>query len=106
MASSRNISTSTARAQRLVLCAYKDELPRDADEWFWGSPLFDELGRFTGLDAEMERIALASLAEYPLLQIKTAAIATAVIDLAHLWHCRTLSFGPCPRHACGAPATR
>ena len=78
MASSRNISTSTARAQRLVLCAYKDELPRDADEWFWGSPLFDELGRFTGLDAEMERIALASLAEYPLLQIKTAAIATAV----------------------------
>jgi hypothetical protein len=90
----------------LVLCAYKDELPRDADEWFWGSPLFDELGRFTGLDAEMERIALASLAEYPLLQIKTAAIATAVIDLAHLWHCRTLSFGPCPRHACGAPATR
>jgi len=62
---------------RLVLCAYKDELPRDADEWFWGSPLFDKLGRFAGLDAEMERIALASLAEYPLLQIKTAAIATA-----------------------------
>ena len=62
---------------RLVLCAYKDKLPRDADEWFWGSPLFDKLGRFAGLDAEMERIALASLAEYPLLQIKTAAIATA-----------------------------
>jgi hypothetical protein len=62
---------------RLVLCAHKDELPRDADEWFWGSPLFDKLGRFAGLDAEMERIALASLAEYPLLQIKTAAIATA-----------------------------
>ncbi|HEY8274984.1 MAG TPA: hypothetical protein VIG56_10575 [Pseudolabrys sp.] len=62
---------------RLVLCAYKDQLPRDADEWFWGSPLFDKLGRFAGLDAEMERIALASLAEYPLLQVKTAAIATA-----------------------------
>ena len=62
---------------RLVLCAYKDELPRDADEWFWGSPLFDKLGRFAGLDHEMERIALASLAEYPLLQIKTAATATA-----------------------------
>lgn len=79
----------------LVLCAYKDELPRDADEWFWGSPLFDELGRFTGLDAEMERIALASLAEYPLLQIKTAAIATArqLIDVRtgegvvnSIWH--------------------
>jgi hypothetical protein len=62
---------------RLVLCAYKDELPRDADEWFWGSPLFDKLGRFAGLDHEMEKIALASIVEYPLLQIKTAAIATA-----------------------------
>ena len=101
---------------RLVLCAYKDELPRDADEWFWGSPLFDELGRFTGLDAEMERIALASLAEYPLLQIKTAAIATAVNSIWHTYGIveryrsglvpdmraarqqrgpRTLSFGAC-----------
>ena len=80
---------------RLVLCAYKDELPRDADEWFWGSPLFDRLGRFAGLDHEMERIALASLAEYPLLQIKTAAIATArqLIDVRtgegvvnSIWH--------------------
>jgi hypothetical protein len=80
---------------RLVLCAYKDQLPRDADEWFWGSPLFDKLGRFAGLDAEMEWIALASLAEYPLLQIKTAAIATArqLIDVRtgegvvnSIWH--------------------
>jgi hypothetical protein len=80
---------------RLVLCAYKDELPRDADKWFWGSPLFDKLGRFAGLDAEMERITLASLAEYPLLQIKTAAIATVrqLIDVRtgegvvnSIWH--------------------
>ncbi len=80
---------------RLVLCAYKDELPRDADEWFWGSPLFDKLGRFAGLGAEMERIALASIAEYPLLQIKTATIATArqLIDVRtgegvvnSIWH--------------------
>jgi hypothetical protein len=80
---------------RLALCAYKDELPRDADEWFWGSPLFDKLGRFKGLDHEMERIALASLAEYPLLQIKTAATATArqLIDVRtgegvvnSIWH--------------------
>jgi hypothetical protein len=79
----------------LVLCAYKDELPRDADEWFWGSPLFDRLGRFAGLDHEMEQIALASLAEYPLLQIKTAAMATArqLIDVRtgegvvnSIWH--------------------
>ena len=80
---------------RLVLCAYKDELPRNANEWFWGSPLFDKLGRFKGLDHEMERITLASLAEYPLLQIKTAAIATArqLIDVRtgegvvnSIWH--------------------
>src|SRR5262245_20118346 len=80
---------------RLVLCAYKNELPRDADEWFWGSPLFDKLGRFKGRDHEMERITLASLAEYPLLQIKTAAIATArqLIDVRtgegvvnSIWH--------------------
>jgi hypothetical protein len=80
---------------RLVLCAHKDNLPHDADEWFWGSPLFDRLGRFAGLDAEMERIALASLAEYPLLQIKTAVVATArqLIDVRtgegvvnSIWH--------------------
>lgn len=80
---------------QLVLCAYKDELPRDADEWFWGSPLFDKFGRFAGLGQEMERIALASLAEYPLLQIKTAAVATArqLIDVRtgegvvnSIWH--------------------
>jgi hypothetical protein len=79
----------------LVLCAYREELPRNADEWFWGSPLFDRLGRFAGLDHEMERIALASLAEYPLLQIKMAAIATArqLIDVrtgegvvSSIWH--------------------
>jgi hypothetical protein len=61
---------------KLQLCAYKDRLPDDADVWFWGSPLFDRLGRFAGLDAEMQTIALGSLLEYPLLQIQTAAIAT------------------------------
>ncbi len=61
----------------LRLCAYKNMLPNDADVWFWGSPLFDKLGRFAGLGKEMERIALQSLAAYPLLQAKTAAIATA-----------------------------
>ena len=33
------------------------ETPRhDADQWFWGSPLFDRLGRFAGLDDEMPPI--------------------------------------------------
>ena len=61
----------------LRLCKYKDELPRNADEFFWHSPLFDKLGRFAGLGREMESIALGCLKEYPLLQIETAARATA-----------------------------
>ena len=60
----------------LKLCAYKDQLPDDADVWFWGSPLFDRLGRFDGLGAEMEQIAVASVIAYPGLQAETAAIAT------------------------------
>lgn len=61
----------------LRLCAYKNELPKDADVWFWGSKLFDSLGRFAGLGKEMEKIAIDSLFEYPALQIQTAATATA-----------------------------
>jgi hypothetical protein len=59
----------------LRLCAYKEQLPDDADVWFWGSPLFDKLGRFAGLDDEMQTIALASLRDYPVLQAQTAVIA-------------------------------
>ena len=44
----------------LRLCAYKEQLPTDADVWFWGSNLFDQLGRFAGLGQEMEKIALES----------------------------------------------
>src|ERR1700742_2054600 len=60
----------------LTLCAYKDQLPRDADKWFWGSPLFDQLGRFDGLGDEMQTIATGALIEYPRLQFETALIAT------------------------------
>ena len=79
----------------LQLCAYKDQLPDDADVWFWGSDLFDKLGRFAGLGQEMEKIALDSVIEYPALQAKTALVATAkqLIAvhtgegvLATLWH--------------------
>ncbi len=38
----------------LRLCAYKEQLPTDADVWFWGSNLFDQLGRFAGLGQEMK----------------------------------------------------
>ena len=61
----------------LQLCVYKDKLPTDADVWFWGSDLFDRLGRFAGLGPEMKTIAVASLIDYPALQAKTALIAVA-----------------------------
>jgi hypothetical protein len=83
----------------LRLCAVKDRIPQDADTWFWGSELFDSMGRFAGLGKEMEIIALNSIVEFPTLQLKTAAIATArqlvkvrtgegVLD--DLWHTRII----------------
>jgi hypothetical protein len=62
--------------QSLRLCAYKNVLPKDADDFFWGESVFDKLGRFEGMNEEMRRIALASLADYPLLQIKSALSET------------------------------
>ena len=79
----------------LQLCAYKNQLPDDADVWFWGNSVFNKLGRFAGLGKEMEKIAVESLIQYPGLQLKTAAIATArqLIDvhagegvLPTVWH--------------------
>jgi hypothetical protein len=79
----------------LQLCAYKDQLPHYADTWFWGSPLFDRLGRFAGLGPEMKKIALACVVDYPGLQIESAALSTAeqLIDvhtgegvLNIIWH--------------------
>ena len=42
-----------------------------------GQRLFDRLGRFAGLDQEMEKIAVESLIDYPGLQVETAIVATA-----------------------------
>jgi hypothetical protein len=51
------------------LCAFKDTLPRTADQWLWGrgSP-FRRMGRFTGTGSESTRIIRDSLERYPLLQ--------------------------------------
>lgn len=55
------------------LCAYKEELPRTADQWLWGrgSPFF-QMGRFTGTSAESTRIIETSLERYPGLQAESA----------------------------------
>src|SRR5262245_60572149 len=61
---------------RFKLCDHLSELPNDADKFFWGEGVFDRLGRFQGMNAEMATIVLESLAEYPWEQIKGAVIAT------------------------------
>ncbi len=54
---------------RLRLCDHREELPADADVFFWGEGVFDRLGRFDGLNAEMRAIVLESIAAYPAWQI-------------------------------------
>ncbi len=62
---------------RFKLCPYRNELPRDADDFLWGDNIFDQLGRFDGLGDEMRTIVLESLRDYPALQLKAALVATA-----------------------------
>lgn len=61
----------------LRLCAHRDEIPQNADEFLWGQGVFDRLGRFEGLGDEMATIVRGALRDYPLLQIRAAAEATA-----------------------------
>ncbi|WP_291860423.1 hypothetical protein [Bradyrhizobium sp.] len=63
--------------QKLKLCPYRDELPATADQFLWGSSVFNDLGRFKGLNDEMGLIVRRSLVEYPLRQAEAAIIATA-----------------------------
>jgi hypothetical protein len=63
--------------QRLKLCPYRNELPATADDFLWGHSMFDKLGRFAGLNDEMEFIVRRSLAEYPFWQAEAALVATA-----------------------------
>ena len=63
--------------QKLKLCPYRDQLPATADQFLWGSSVFNTLGRFNGLNDEMGFIVLHSLAEYPAWQAKAALAATA-----------------------------
>jgi len=58
------------------LCAYRDKLPTDSDYFFWGSDLFDELGRFEGLGEEMRIVVRDSLTAYPGAQLWAAVKAT------------------------------
>src|SRR5581483_9033919 len=57
---------------RFRLCEHRDKLPTDADEFFWGESIFDQLGRFDGLGEEMRTIVIESLRAYPLWQLQAA----------------------------------
>jgi hypothetical protein len=64
--------------KRLRLCAYRHELPADADVFFWSGngSIFNKLGRFDGLGNEMGLIVTESLRAYPAWQLQAAAVAT------------------------------
>jgi hypothetical protein len=62
---------------RIKLCPHRNQLPAEADVFFWGESVFDRLGRFEGLDEEMRAIVIGCLREYPLWQIKAAGNAAA-----------------------------
>lgn len=63
---------------KLKLCPYRNELPPSADDFLWGrDSIFNKLGRFEGMDAEMEFIAMEALKAYPLWQAEAALAATA-----------------------------
>ena len=63
--------------QKLKLCPYRNELPATADQFLWGNSMFNTLGRFKGLNDEMDFIVLRSLAEYPAWQAEAAMTGTA-----------------------------
>lgn len=62
---------------QLKLCPYRDQLPPTADDFLWGHSVFNQLGRFRGMDDEMGFIALHALKSYPAWQAQAAATATA-----------------------------
>lgn len=62
--------------QHFKLCPYRNDLPETADDFLWSrESVFNQLGRFEGLNDEMGFIVEHSLAEYPIWQAKAALVA-------------------------------
>ncbi|MBI3704643.1 MAG: hypothetical protein HY244_12565, partial [Rhizobiales bacterium] len=61
----------------LRLCAHKDALPDEADDWLWGDSPFYTLGGWKGYSDEERVIILDTLKRYPLMHATTAVIAAA-----------------------------
>jgi hypothetical protein len=64
--------------QSLRLCAWRDRLPTNGDDWLWGeqSPLWQMKGGATGFEGEARRIVLDSLRDYPLRHVTAAVEGT------------------------------
>lgn len=60
----------------LQICAYKDEIPDQADDWLWGNSAFYKLGGWDGYTEEQGRIIRDTLLLYPLEHLTTAIAAT------------------------------
>ena len=59
------------------LCAYKDRLPEDADDWLWDyDGPFYVLGGWIGFAAEERAIILATLKRFPLMHAEAAVAVT------------------------------
>ena len=69
----KRVLDDTCPASGYRLCAYKDDLPADSNDFLWGwqSP-FLQLGTFAGMEAESKSIAIEGLKRYPLLNLKMA----------------------------------
>jgi hypothetical protein len=61
--------------EKFNLCPYRNELPATADEFLWGTSMFNSLGRFEGMNDEMGYIVVHSLADYPAWQAQAALTA-------------------------------
>ena len=57
------------------LCAYRNELPKSADDWLWGNSPFHQLGGDDGYASEERRIILDTLRLYPGTHLAVAAQA-------------------------------
>ena len=118
-ASSSDISTTIARTKPCGCARTRTQLPHDADDFFWGEGVFDKLGRFDGMRDEMKRIALDSLADYPLAADQVGRHRNRQadgrgrnrrrrrqLDLEHLWPDRSPRAGRGAGDEGGAPAAR
>ncbi len=74
----KRLLDDTCPASGYALCAYKETLPTNANDWLWGPATpFWTLGGFEGTAAESARIIADSLRRYPWMHLRTAVAAAA-----------------------------